>query len=367
MKIGVIKETKDRENRVALTPHGAKQLICEGHEVCIEKDAGVGSGFTNEAYKSVGTRIVNTETAWDSELVIKIKEPLKAEYQYLSDNILFAYLHLAGVDPHLTRSLLKAGTTAIAYETVEDGERRYPLLAPMSAVAGNMSTSIGGYYLARPQGGKGVQPCSIFGKRHGKVMIIGDGIVGLHAAKRADGLGANVLLLGRQRKKFDSYKGEFTEHVHYVVSNDRSISKHIKDTDLLIGAVLLAGARTPHVVSEEQIKTMEKGSVVVDVSIDQGGCIETSRPTSHSDPVFIKHGVTHYCVTNMPGAFPRTATIALTDVTLPYIQRLAHHGHDVLKGEKGFARGVNTYQGKITLKSAAKSLDMMDQYQAFQI
>lgn len=365
MKIGVIKEIKDKENRIALTPSGAEQLIKAGHTIQLEENAGLGSGFSNEQYQSLGVEIVSTEAAWNAELVIKIKEPLEQEYAYLKENILFTYLHLAGVTPTLTDALIKAGTTGIAYETVENDQGKLPLLAPMSAVAGNMAASVGGYYLAKFNGGKGVQLGSVLGERHGKVLVIGGGIVGQHAAMTAYGMGANVYVVGRDKARFEKLEYVEASLLQFVESTPENIAEHIKDTDLLVGAVLLAGAKAPHIVSEAMIKTMQPGSVVVDVSIDQGGCIETSQPTSHTDPVYVKHDVTHYCVTNMPGAFPRTSTLALTNATFPYILELANGGLSVLQDDQGFGRGVNTHKGKITYKPVADALQKMELYKSF--
>lgn len=365
MKIGVVKEIKNRENRVALTPTGAEQLIKQGHSIVIEKDAGIGSGFSNEQYQSAEVDIVSTDAAWDADLVIKIKEPLEQEYKYLKDNILFTYLHLAGVTPALTEALLKANTTAIAYETVKNEQGKLPLLAPMSGVAGNMAVSIGGYYLAKFNGGKGVQLGSVLGKRSGKVMVIGDGNVGQHAGMTAYGMGANVYIIGRNKAKFEKSGFAKIDAVKFIESSPDNIAECIRDTDLLVGAVLVAGAKAPHVVSEEMVKTMQAGSVIVDVSIDQGGCIETSHPTSHSEPVYVKHDVIHYCVTNMPGAYPRTSTIALTDATLPYVLKLANKGLSALHEDSGFAQGVNTYQGRITCKAVATGLKQEDLFTTF--
>ena len=366
MKIGVIKEIKDKENRVALTPAGAHELVEDGHAVLVESDAGIGSGFVNAQYEAEGASIVSSREAWAADLVIKIKEPLAQEYPYFTGNILFTYLHLSGVAPALTEHLLKASTSAIAYETVEDEDGRFPLLAPMSAIAGNMAASIGGYYLAKTSGGKGVQLGSVSGERHGKVVVIGNGTVGMHAAFTADGMGANVYLFGRNMGKLQRIEITLRHSLSYIESTPESVAEHVKDADLVVGAVLLPGAKAPWVVSEEMVKSMEPGSVIVDVSIDQGGCVETSHVTSHSDPVFIKHDVVHYCVSNMPGAYPRTATIALTNVTLPYIRRIAAEGLDALKADKAFAHGLNTYMGHITCKAVAESLDKMDHYQPFQ-
>jgi alanine dehydrogenase len=365
MKIGVVKEIKDKENRVALTPMGAEQLIKAGHTILLEDNAGVGSGFSNEQYQSLGVEIVSTIEAWAAELVIKIKEPLEQEYPYLKDNIVFTYLHLAGVTPTLTEALLTAGTMGIAYETVEDEQGRLPLLQPMSAVAGNMAASVGSYYLAKFNGGKGVQMGSVMGERHAKVMVIGNGTVGQHAAITADGMGANVFVFGRDKEKFERLEHVKSSDMQFVESTSENIAKHIKDTDLVVGGVLLAGAKAPHIVSEEMIKSMQPGSVIVDVSIDQGGCIETSHATSHSDPVYTLHDVIHYCVTNMPGAYPRTSTIALTNRTLPYVLKLANQGVAALKEDTGFAQGINTYKGWITYKPVFDALGQEDKYKVF--
>ena len=366
MLIGIPKEIKDKENRVALTPSGASSFIKDGHQVRIQTNAGIGSGFKNEDYISAGAEIVDSAAAaWDADLVMKVKEPQQKEFQYLKDNILFTYLHLAGVTPSLTEALLKVNTTAIAYETVEDKNGRYPLLAPMSAVAGNMATLVGSYYLSKVNGGKGIQPGSILGKRHGKIMIIGDGVVGQHSALTADGMGANVFLFGRTDAKLKALTETNPNTIHFVESNEVNITEYIRDADLLVGAVLVSGSRAPHLVSEDMIKQMQPGSVVVDVSIDQGGCIETSHPTTHSDPVFIKHDVIHYCVSNMPGAYPRTATLALTHETLPYALYLANEDITALKNDPAFAVGLNTYKGHITNKPVAESLGQMELFREF--
>lgn len=365
MKIGVIKEIKDKENRVALTPAGARNLIAEGHTVLLEDNAGLNSGFSNQDYQTLGVEIVSTEAAWGADLVIKVKEPLEQEYGMLSENILFTYLHLAGVPLSLTMALLEAGTTAIAYETVEDEYGKFILLAPMSAIAGNMAATVGAYYLARFNGGKGVQLGRVIGDRHGKVMVLGNGIVGQHAAVTADGMGANVYIFGRDKMKFQQMEKTISTNMQFVQSTQENIAKHIKDTDLVVGAVLLVGAKAPFLVTEEMVKQMQPGSVIVDVSIDQGGCIETSRVTSHSDPVYTVHDVIHYCVSNMPGAFPRTSTLALTDKTLPYVIKLANQGVEVLREDKGFSRGLNAYKGFVTCRPVAKALGFDAQYRDF--
>lgn len=362
--IGIPKEIKDKESRVGLTPDGAKQLVSNGHEVFVEKNAGIGSGFSDEDYKKNGASIVSAEEAWHTDLVVKVKEPLENEYKYLNEkSILFTYLHLAGVDKSLTLALIDKKTTSIGYETVEDENGKLPLLAPMSAVAGNMSVTIGSYYLAKFNNGKGMQLGSVLGKKYGKVVVIGDGVVGMHAAKNAYAMGANVYLFTRHLDRIEKLKKEIGDGLNVELSSPENIAKHVKDADLVVGAVLSHGAKAPYVVTEEMVKTMQQGSVIVDVSIDQGGCIETSKPTTHSSPVFVKHEVIHYCVTNMPGAYPRTSTIALTNATLPYILKLANDGFiNAIKKDEGFAKGVNTYKGYITYKPVAEALKLVDKF-----
>ncbi|MBW2975894.1 alanine dehydrogenase [Candidatus Woesearchaeota archaeon] len=363
MKIGVVKEIKDKENRVALTPYGAKKLAEAGNSVFVETNAGLNSGFTDGDYKDAGAEIVDKEKAWDADLVVKVKEPLEQEYQFLKENqIVFTYFHLAGVVKSLTKALLDKKTAAIAYETVEDDSGKLPLLAPMSAIAGNMSVTMGSYYLAKSSNGKGMQLGSVLGKKYGKAVIIGDGIVGKHAAKNAYGMGSDVYLFTLFMEKEKELKQEIGQGINVVLSSPENIANHVKDADLVVGAVLLPGAKAPIVVTEEMVKKMQPGSVIVDVSIDQGGCIETSKPTKHSDPVYAKHGVTHYCVTNMPGAYPKTSTIALTNATLPYTLKLAELGISALKEDKGFAKGLNTCKGFITYRPVAEFFGMTDRF-----
>ncbi|MEJ2760593.1 MAG: alanine dehydrogenase [Gammaproteobacteria bacterium] len=365
MLIGVVKEIKDRENRVALTPAGAGALIEQGHGVRVERGAGTGSGFPDDEYAARGAEIVDPAAAWEADLVLKVKEPQESEYGYLRDNFLFTYLHLAGVTPALTEALLAAGTSAVAYETVEDETGALPLLAPMSAIAGNMAAAVGAWYLARFNGGRGVQLGQVLEERHGEMVIIGDGVVGRHAAFSADGMGANVTMLGRGREKFDRLTRLRPGAMRFLESGPDSIAAAARNADVLVGAVLLHGARAPHLVPEAVVKDMPPGAVIVDVSIDQGGCVETSRPTSHSDPVFVKHGVIHYCVTNMPGAYPRTATIALDNATLPYVMKLAAEGEAALRKDSGFGKGVNTHRGRITCPPVAEALGMTPHYTPF--
>jgi len=365
MKIGVLKEIKENENRVSLTPSGARALTRAGHTVLVQAGAGIGSGFPDTGYSQAGADLVSTETAWDTDLVLKIKEPLPQEYDYLKQQMVFTYFHLAGVTPTLTEALLNQKTTAIAYETVEDDSRKLPLLAPMSAVAGNMAVTMGNYYLARFNNGKGMLLSSIFGERFGKIVIIGDGVVGQHSARVADCMGSHVYIAGRHPERVPELEGEISGDIHFVLSEPDNIAAELVDADLVVGAVLRRGARAPHIVTREMVQRMQSGSVIVDVSIDQGGCVETSHPTSHTTPVFEKHGVIHYCVTNMPGAYPRLSTLALANATLPYVLKLADRGTDALRADKHFARGVNTHDGHITCRAVAKALNRMDAFMEF--
>ena len=364
MKVGVPKERKDHEHRVGLTPDGTAVLVGDGHEVVIERGAGAGCGFADADYAARGGRLGDAAAAWACDLVVKVKEPVEAEYGRFAGRILFTYLHLAGASPELTRALLASRTTAIAYETVEDERGRLALLAPMSAIAGGMAPLMGAYYLASPHGGRGTLLGRVLGERHGEVTIVGDGIVGRHACDVASALGASVVVFGITPARAAEFERPGTA-VRYVQSTPESIARRLPETDLLIGAVLNAGARSPHVVTEAMVASMPRGSVLVDVSIDQGGCIATSRPTTHSAPTFVAHGVTHYCVTNMPGAYSRTATVALEAATLPYVRRLAAGAVDAVRADAHFARGVNTYAGAVTYRAVAEALGMLGQYRPF--
>ena len=365
MKIGLVREIKDKENRVGLTPDGVRGLVEAGHRVQVELGAGLGSGFTDEDYRHAGADLGSAAAAWDCELVVKVKEPLPGEYAFLRDQIVFTYFHLAGVSPTLTEKLLQRHTTAIAYETVEDDRGSLPLLAPMSGVAGNMAVTLGGYYLARSNGGKGMLLGDVLGRTYGRVVIIGDGVVGRHAARAASGMGAGVVIFGRHPQREAALQRDISPKIRYLRSEPAAIGQQLRDCDLLVGAVLIRGAKTPHVVSESMVKAMQPGSVIVDVSIDQGGCIETAHPTTHSDPVFERHGVIHYCVANMPGAYPRTSTLALTGATQAYVHRLAAGGTETLRGDPAFAAGVNTHAGYVTCRAAAEGLGMMSRYRSF--
>jgi alanine dehydrogenase len=365
MKVGILKEIKEKENRVALTPDGARALVQAGHSVLVQRGAGAGSGFADADYAQAGASLVSAQAAWDAELVLKVKEPLEDEYRYLREQMVFTYFHLAGVTPTLTDALLQQGTTAIAYETVEDEQGRLPLLAPMSAVAGNMAVTMGNYYLARFNNGKGMLLSRIFSERYGKVVVIGDGVVGRHSARVADAMGAQVIVMGRHPERSAELQRDISADLHFALSEPEQIAMQLRDADLVIGAVLRRGARAPQVVSAAMVKAMQPGSVIVDVSIDQGGCVETSRPTTHSEPVYEKYGVIHYCVANMPGAYPRLSTIALTRATLPYALRLAEAGLDALRADAAFARGVNTHAGHITCRAVAEALNRSDCYTPF--
>jgi alanine dehydrogenase len=363
VRVGLPKETKDNENRVALTPDGVAALAGDGHEVLVEHGAGAACGFSDDAYGRNGARLCSAAEAWAAELVVKVKEPLLHEYGYFRGQILFAYLHLAGAPPALTHALLASRTTAIAYETVEDERGRLPLLAPMSAIAGSMAPLMGAYYLAKFNGGRGTLLGNVLGLAHGRVVIVGDGVVGRHACDVASGLGANVTVFGITPERAAEF--ETRPNIRYAASTPASLAAALPEADLAIGAVLRAGARADHVVTRAMVASMPAGSVIVDVSIDQGGCVETSRPTSHSSPTFVAHGVTHYCVTNMPGAYPRTATVALTAATLSYVRRLAAGGLAEVAADARFARGVNTHAGDVTYGAVADALGLAASYRPF--
>jgi len=366
MKIGVPKEVKNNEARVAMIPEGVGRLVEAGHTVYIEEDAGLGSGFLNEQYEKAGGCIVQVAQVWAVDLVVKVKEPQESEYQYLAKQMVFTFFHLAGVAKSLTVALMEREVTAIAYESLENERGQLPILAPMSAVAGNMSVLMGAYYLARFNQGSGMQLGAVLGKSYGKVLIIGDGVVAQHAARVAVAMGASVTVAGLNESKWIKTKKPELLDVNFIASNVENIARQVLDADLVIGAVLCRGLKATKVVSEEMIKTMLAGSVVVDVSIDQGGCIETSVPTTHSDPVFVKHGVIHYCVANMPGAYPKASTIALTDVTIAYIEKLASHGLASFIADKACRKAVNVCKGSIVIKKIADELGMSDLYQSIE-
>ncbi|MGG2991052.1 alanine dehydrogenase [Paenibacillus macerans] len=358
MIIGVPKEIKNNENRVALTPSGAYSLVSAGHQVFIEKNAGTGSGFTDAEYTAAGARLVGQAAdAWSAELVIKVKEPQPSEYAYFRKGlILFTYLHLAP-EPELTAALRDKGVTAIAYETVEVN-KTLPLLTPMSEVAGRMAVQIGAQFLEKPYGGKGILLGGVPGVKRGKVTIIGGGVVGTNAAKIAVGLGAEVTIIDVNPERLRQLDDIFGARLQTLMSNPQHIAEAVEESDLVIGAVLIPGAKAPKLVRENMVKAMRPGSVIVDVAIDQGGIFETvDRITTHSDPTYVKHGVVHYAVANMPGAVPRTSTYALTNATLPYALELASKGlHAALNDRPALRRGVNVAGGAITYDSVARDL-----------
>ncbi len=357
MIIGVPKEIKDRENRVALTPGGARDLGEAGHTVLVETGAGAGSGFSDADYRAVGASLVPTAAdAWSAQMVVKVKEPQSAEYGFLrSDLVLFTYLHLAA-EERLTRELMRRGTTSIAYETVELANGSLPLLTPMSDVAGRMATQIGAHYLEKTNGGKGKLLGGVPGVPPANVVIIGGGVVGKSAAKIALGMGAHVIVLDKDFNRLQYLNDVLSGHLMTLGSNSLNIAESIRQADLVIGAVLIKGAAAPKLVTRAMISSLSPGSVVVDVAVDQGGCIETSRPTTHSDPIYLVDDVIHYCVTNMPGAVPYTSTLALNNATLPYMLRLANMGAEAAIGDDpALAMGVNSYQGHITYAAVAEA------------
>jgi alanine dehydrogenase len=360
MIIGVAKEIKDNEYRVSMTPGGVHQLVEAGHTVLVETGAGEGSYFHNEDYVQAGAKIAEVDEVWTkANMVVKVKEPQPNEYRYLRpDLVLFTYLHLAA-DEQLTRAVAESGVTGIAYETVELPNGTLPLLTPMSEVAGRMAAQVGAYYLERPEGGRGKLLGGIPGVRPASVVVIGGGVVGTHAAQVALGMGAAVTLLDinldRLRFLSEVLHGNFITWA----ANPLNIAEAARFADLLIGAVLVKGAKAPKLVSREMISQMKKGSVIVDVAVDQGGCIETTHPTTHSKPIFFVDGVLHYCVANMPGAVPRTSTYGLSNATLPYVLQLANKGfRGAVEADKALAKGVNTYKGKITYQAVAEAFGM---------
>ncbi|MCY7781364.1 MULTISPECIES: alanine dehydrogenase [unclassified Bacillus (in: firmicutes)] len=358
MIIGVPKEIKNNENRVALTPGGVSQLISNGHRVLVETDAGLGSGFENEAYESAGAEIIaDAKQVWDAEMVMKVKEPLPEEYVYFREGlVLFTYLHLAA-EPELAQALKDKGVTAIAYETVSDG-RTLPLLTPMSEVAGRMAAQIGAQFLEKPKGGKGILLAGVPGVSRGKVTIIGGGVVGTNAAKMAVGLGADVTIIDLNADRLRQLDDIFGHQIKTLISNPVNIADAVAEADLLICAVLIPGAKAPTLVTEEMVKQMKPGSVIVDVAIDQGGIVETvDHITTHDQPTYEKHGVVHYAVANMPGAVPRTSTIALTNVTVPYALQIANKGAlKALTDNAALRAGLNTANGHVTYEAVAKDL-----------
>ena len=361
MIVGVPREIKDRENRVSTTPAGVAEYVARGHEVVIEREAGAGSGFSDAEYASAGARIVETHQAVfeQAEMIVKVKEPIAEEYDLLRPGqILFTYLHLAAEEA-LTRALMRNRVKAVAYETVQLPNGVLPLLTPMSEVAGRMAVQVGAHYLERTQGGRGMLLGGVPGVPGANVVIVGGGVVGTNAAQMALGLGANVTILDRNVERLRFLDQVLHGRIHTLASNSQNIAAAVQEADVVIGGVLIAGAKAPKLVTREMIGTMRPGAVVIDVAIDQGGCIETAHPTSHSDPVYAVDDVIHYCVTNMPGAVPRTSTFALSNVTLPYALELADLGLDeAISRDPVLAKGVNVLDGRITYGAVADAFGL---------
>jgi len=361
MIIGVPKEIKNNENRVAITPSGVIQLIGAGHTVLIEKNAGEGSSFSNAEYEQAGAKIINSASeVWEkAQMILKVKEPLPSEYPYFRPGlIIFTYLHLAN-ESQLARALIENKVTAIAYETLSVN-KTLPLLTPMSEVAGRMAVQIGAQYLEKSEGGKGILLSGIPGVKRGKVTIIGGGVVGTNAAKIALGFGANVTIVDLNSNRLRQLEEIFGTRIQTLISNSYNIADAVKDSDLVIGSVLIPGAKAPKLVTEEMVKTMQPGSVIVDVAIDQGGNFETvDHPTTHDDPIFVKHGVIHYAVSNIPGAVPRTSTIGLTNVTIPYAVEIANKGLvKAITESEAIKSAVNVLNGKVTYAAVARDLGL---------
>jgi alanine dehydrogenase len=357
MRVGVAKEIKPDEHRVALTPAGARELVQRGHEVIIEAGAGVGSSFPDPTYERVGARMTFVDEIWDaSDMVLKVKEPLPEEYGRLREGlVLFTYLHLAA-DHRLTQALTDSGATCIAYETVETQDHRLPLLAPMSEVAGRLATQMGSWALEKAQGGRGILLGGVPGVPPAKVVVLGGGIVGYNAALIAVGMQADVWVLDKSVERMRDLEMMLDGRITLAMSNQLQIDEVIVDADLVVGAVLIPGAVAPKLISRPMLGSMKPGAVLVDVAIDQGGCFETSHPTTHSDPIFEVDGIVHYCVANMPGAVPVTSTKALTNVTLPYAEALADYGvRDAIARDPALARGVNVMDGKVTYEAVAEA------------
>jgi alanine dehydrogenase len=357
--IGVPRELKNHEYRVSVTPAGVSQLVEHGHRVFIEQGAGEGSGFTHDDYRKAGGEILKRRERLfrDADIIVKVKEPLLEECELLHpQQVLFTYLHLAA-HPALTRRLLQKKVTAIAYETLSLDDGSLPLLKPMSEIAGKLAVQVGLFYLQKSYGGEGILLSGVPGVERGRVTILGSGTVGRHAAQMAAAVGAHVTVLGQELEQLRDLDALFQGRISTRIADAESLSELLPQSDLTIGAVLLPGAQAPRLVTRSMVSKMKRGSVVVDVSIDQGGCFETSRPTTHSDPIYQAEGVIHYCVSNMPAAVPRTATLALSNVTLPYVARIASGDLEkTLRSDRPLRRGVNLYQGMITHRGVAEAL-----------
>jgi alanine dehydrogenase len=357
MRIGVAKEIKPDEHRVALTPAGARELAEKGHDVVVEHGAGEGSSLPDAAYEAVGATIVSVDDVWGTpDLVLKVKEPLPAEFGRLREGlILFTYLHLAA-DEELTRALLDSGAICIAYETVETDDRQLPLLAPMSEVAGRLATQMGAWALEKAQGGRGILLGGVPGVPPAKVVVLGGGIVGYNAALIAVGMQADVWVLDKSVQRMRDLEMMLDGRITLAMSNQLAIDEAVENADLVIGAVLIPGARAPKLITREMLSGLKSGAALVDVAIDQGGCFETSHPTTHSDPVFVVDRIVHYCVSNMPGAVPITSTAGLTNVTLPYVEQIADLGvREAVTRNRALGRGVNVFEGKLTYEAVAEA------------
>jgi alanine dehydrogenase len=366
--VGVPSEVKDNEYRVALVPAGARSFVEHGHQVFLQAGAGMGSGFTDEEYAAAGARIAaDARSVWgEADLVLKVKEPVPSEFALLGrGQVLFTFLHLAPL-PDLTRALLDSEVTAIAYETIEDRDGALPILRPMSEVAGRMAVHVGASLLEKPHGGRGVLLSGVPGVRPARVTVIGAGVVGLSATRIARGFGAHVVVMDLRPDRLIEVENLFDGVVHTEMSNPYNVAAAAAESDLIVGAVLVTGAQAPRIVTREMVRTMRPGSVIVDVAIDQGGCVETARPTTHSQPTYLVDDVVHYCVSNMPGAVARTSTLALTNVTLPYALRIADHGvRDALRADQGLLKGLNTFKGALTYAAVAEAqgLESLDPYE----
>ena len=359
MRVGIPKEIKVKENRISCTPGGALMLTRAGHEVWVQKGAGLGAGYSDAQYLEADAKIVDTaEQAWSADMVMKVKEPQPEEYGFMRpDLLLFTYLHLAAA-PELTQALMASGTTGIAYETIQVG-KRLPLLEPMSEIAGRMSSIVGAYYLSKAQGGKGVLLGGVPGVLPGKVMVLGGGTAGVNAGRVAAGMGADVTILEVDLEKMRFLDISLHGATTTLYSNEQNLLDALPQVDLLIGAVLLPGAAAPKLIRREMLEVMKDGSVFVDIAIDQGGCAETSRATTHDDPVYMEEDILHYCVANMPGAYSRTSTQALTNATMPYALKIADLGFEAaIQGIPELVGGVNTHQGKLTYKAVAEALNL---------
>jgi alanine dehydrogenase len=360
MIVGIPKEIKDNENRVSTTPSGVSEYVSRGHTVLVERSAGVGSGFEDGEYAAAGAKIVDSHAqVFDqADMIIKVKEPIEPEYELMrEDQLLYTYLHLAA-EEQLTHCLIDRKVASIAYETVELPNRSLPLLTPMSEVAGRMAVQVGAHYLEKVHGGRGLLLGGVPGVQPADVVILGGGVVGINAAQMALGLGANVTIIDLSIDRLRYLDQVLHGRINTLASNRGNIAAAVRECDLLIGGVLIPGAKAPKLVSAEVVSTMRAGAVIVDVAIDQGGCIETCRPTSHSNPTYFVDGVLHYCVTNMPGAVPRTSTFALSNVTLPYGLKLADLGIDAARRDPALAKGVNVFKGQVTYQAVAEAFGL---------